>query len=439
MRNLTIILTILLLALPLFAGGQEEVGQLKLGIEGGHQVWMGRDRKEFPDGIFVSYLLPKFEAETGISVDLKCYQTDYSSKTMDSDLSSDYAPDVLLSYGGRVNKYSNPRFGVDLNEYLPAEFMDMFKESALKPFQYEGVQYALPISGWATCMNVNVDLVERAGMGHIIPADDDMDRSWTIEEFTELMKAVKALDDGSYGFFILAAMTGGDYWVLNMLAGFGAKYYDQGQIAIDTPEGVEALTYLKWLHDEGYVPPGAAGLSHVERGEMFQRGKIACIGGVGTGARDIPAAGFKNGLIDKPFRCVNMEYPHDPAKMSGTPVCFGPDAAMIIDNGDEARVKAAAKLLMYVAGPEVQECKQVIGYFSPLKESPDLFVDNIYMKWVESIVQKNGTWDQGIGHRYYSDVREIWLAHFQGMLTGVLTPKEGLEKFQRAANSMLGK
>ncbi len=344
---------------------------------------------------------------------------------------------MILSYGGRINRYSNYRYGVDLSKYLPAKFLALFKESALEPFQSEGIQYALPISAWATNMIVNKTLIERAGVGHLLPTDDSMDRSWTVKEFTEMLKAVKALDDGSFGFFIIAAMTGGDYWILNLFAGFGAEYYKEGEIVINSPEGIEAMTYLKLMQDEGYAPPGAAGLSHIEMVQMFQEGKIAVMGGT-PGWATMGETAFKNGLVDEPFDVVIMEYPHVDG-MTGTPICFGPDAAMIINNGDETRIKNAAKLLMVVTGPEAQRVRASEMKYSPMKETEILFPDNLAWNQVNEIQQKNGVWDMGIGHRYYNDVREIWINHLQGVMAGKLTPAEALEKFQNHANEMIGK
>ena len=235
MKKFFLIVLFFLMAFGLIAGGQKsaDTRPLKLGIEGADFAGMGGSVifDEYPLGYFQSVALPQFERDTALEVLFHVYKGEAAQniKIMDSDLVSDYPADVILSYGGRINRYSNYRYGVDLSKYLPAKFLALFKESALEPFQSEGIQYALPISAWATNMIVNKTLIERAGVGHLLPADDSMDRSWTVKEFTEMLKAVKALDDGSFGFFIIAAMTGGDYWILNLFAGFGAEYYKEGE------------------------------------------------------------------------------------------------------------------------------------------------------------------------------------------------------------------
>jgi multiple sugar transport system substrate-binding protein len=442
-RLLISFILILVVAALCWASGQQDTQPIKFGIEGGD--YNGNEQigdVHFPDGYFATVVIPRIEEETEIDINFHIYKGEaaQNTKIIDADLISNYPADILLAYGGRVAKYSNERFGVDLSKYLPAEFINQFTESSLKPFQTNGIQYGLPISGWATCLLVNRSIIKRAGVEHLIPEAEEMDRSWTIDEFMEVMKAVKALDDGTYGTFIMAGMTGGDYWMLNFFAGFGAKYYDEGEIKIASPEGVEALTFIKMLQDEGYAPPGGAGLQVGDMLNMIFQEKVAIIGADPGWALGFPANSVKSGFSEEEWEAVIMEFPHIPGRVDpGTPVCFGPDAAMIINNGDEERIKKAAEVLQYIVGPETQKVRAAQLRFSPLKESENLFPDNPHWRAVKKMSEVNGVWDMGIGHMFYSDVREIWMKHFQGALTGELTPQEALEKFQAHANEMIGK
>jgi len=53
------------------------------------------------------------------------------------------------------------------------------------------------------------------------------------------------------------------------------------------------------------------------------------------------------------------------------------------------------------------------------------------------IIKGRGIYDMGVGFPVYNELRQIWLAVFQGMLTNAITPKEAVEEFERRGNKLL--
>jgi len=355
------------------------------------------------------------------------------------DLASGEPSDVIWSYGGRVNKFANADFGVNLYEALPKEFIDQFKKSALSQFERDGKLYALPMPGWAVCLMANRNLFEQAGVADVLPVDDDPDRSWTVAEFDRAVKAITALGDEYYGYYIIAKECGGDYWVLNMLGGFGANLYENGKAILNTPEGIKGMEYIHYLHENGYVPYGASGLYDGDMAMLFNSGKLGMRGYVPAGI-EVGKYAVKDGVVEAEFECVLMEYPHVEG-VDGVAPCFGPDLAMVIDNGDPVQLEKALKFLQYITGAEVQTILQkVYSKFSPLKTAgmpTSSGTIGMAMKQMSQIIKDRGIYDMGIGFPVYNELRQIWLAVLQGMLINEITPAEAAAEFDRRANKLL--
>jgi len=442
MKRFLILMMMVLLTFSVFAEGQaEEEKPIIFAIVNDYPAAKVHDA-DFEGWLYKDRIVAPFTAATGIEVTIRKYTdaTDNTAKSLDMDLASGDSSDVILSYGGRVNKFANADFGVNLYEALPQEFIDQFAPSALKQFERNGELFTLPMPGWATCMMVNVDLFEEAGVTDILPADDDPDRSWTIAEFDRAVKAVTALGDEYYGYYLIAKECGGDYWIMNMLGGFGAKLYEDGKVALNCPAGIEGMEYIHYLHENGYVPYGASGLFDGDMASLYFTGKLGTRGYVPMGA-DAGEISFKDGKNDKPFKSILMEYPHIEGVVDGVPPCYGPDATMVIDNGDPVRLAKALKFIEWLAGADSQSViAKSFAKFSPLttviteREPGPIGTAKAQMA---QIIKGRGIYDMGVGFPVYNELRQIWLAVFQGMLTNAITPKEAVEEFERRGNKLL--
>jgi len=441
MKKILTILMMFMLALVAFSEGQQEEEKPLI-----FAIVSDVAEDQYPDGNFKGFLwkdniLPEFEARTGIKVELRTYSDaiDNTATSLDMDLSSGEPSDVIWSYAGRVNKFANADFGINLYEALPEEFINQFKQSALSQFERDGKLYALPMLGWAVCLLANRTLFEQAGVADVLPADDDLDRSWTVAEFDRAVKAITALGDEYYGYYIIAKECGGDYWVLNMLGGFGANLYENGKATLNTPEGIKGMEYIHYLHENGFVPYGASGLYDGDMAMLFNSGKLGIRGNV-PGGVEAGIYAVKDGVVEAEFECVLMEYPHVEG-VDGVAPCFGPDLAMVIDNGDPAQIERALEFLQYITGAEVQtRLQRIYSKFSPLKTAGmptrSGLIGNA-MRQMSQIIKDRGIFDMGIGFPVYNELRQIWLAILQGMLINEITPAEAAAEFDRRANKIL--
>ncbi len=446
MKRFTLVLMLILASMLVWGTGTTEApeaveegftGTLTLGVQGGdrpaafdragNKIELDDQTMEFR--YWRDVILAGFPYE----VEVRNYAADDTTIKLDADIVGGDAPDVYWDYLGRVNKYANSKFAVPLN--ITFEEQADYMPSSLAPVIKDGKLYALPGTFWAAVMIVNKDLVESVGMGHILPADDDMDRSWTIEEFLSVVDAVQdKYGPEYYGYILFASGTGGDYWSsFGWMAGHGAKLYDNGQIVAGSKEGIQAISFMKFMHDTGIAMPGAAGLNHVENLAAMPNGNVV-------------AAGNSSGAVKFPIELADgsgsitaiiMEYPRAPG-IDKVPVAIGPDAGMLFNKGDIPRQEAAMELLRYMNSTEVQQliCRMG-GRFASRKSVGN--VNAVDPTWMiaSDIILKNGSFDTGVGLEKYAEIRNSWPPALQAVFSGEMSVQDAVDRFVNEGTAIL--
>lgn len=145
----------------------------------------------------------------------------------------------------------------------------------------DGKTYLMPYFQLQNTLMVNADLMRAAGLEAFIPPEDTI-AQWSTEEFNQILTALKAAmsDSNSFPMFAYAANNQGDLHVMTLLRSYGCGIFDEnGDFAINTPEGVRALTWLKELNEQGITPKGAENLELMNNMELFYHGQMAiCMG-----------------------------------------------------------------------------------------------------------------------------------------------------------------
>ena len=433
MKRITILIMLILLTFSVWGAGKTEepatvaegfTGTLTLGVQGGDRAaTFDRNGTKIPlddQSMDFRYWRDVILADFPYDVEIRNYAADDTTIKLDADIAGGDAPNVYWDYLGRVNKYANSKFALPI--YLTFEELDDYLPSSLLPVTKDGKLYALPGSFWAAVMIVNKTLVESVGLGNILS-----DVSWTIDEFLMVVDAVQdRYGMEYYGYILFAVGTGGDYWSsFGWMSSFGAKLYDNGKIVVGSEEGIDALNFMKFMHDSGVAMPGAAGLSHTENLAAMANGNVVAagssVGAVIDPVELIDGSGFIDAII--------MEWPRAPG-VEKVPVTVGPDAGMLFNVGDKAEQEAAMELLRHLNSTEVQKllCK-IGGRFASRKSVGNVLENN--QPWViaTDIITRNGTFDSGVGLEKYSEVRNLFPPMLQAIWTNELTVQEAVDRF----------
>ena len=234
------------------------------------------------------------------------------------------APDVVVATNERHlqlidNGVLAPldSYGFDLTGYA---------ENAVQAWNYEGVQYGIPMTAAPALFAINVDLWNAAGLG---------DYPTTMEEVYEAAKTLTK--DGVVG---LCIHDGSLFATTQYLNAFGGGW--NGTHDIDRQENIDGLDFVFKMFDEGVAAaPRTLGLGW--DGEVFAAGKAAMTT-AGTWYVNL----MRESAPDTNY--VFIPFPGGNGKTGCTLHSYG--AAVIADGENE---DLAAQVAYYMARQESQE------------------------------------------------------------------------------------
>lgn len=208
-------------------------------------------------------------------------------------------------------------YGFDLTGYA---------ENAVQAWNYEGVQYGIPMTAAPALFAINVDLWNAAGLG---------DYPTTMEEVYEAAKTLTK--DGVVG---LCIHDGSLFATTQYLNAFGGGW--NGTHDIDRQENIDGLDFVFKMFDEGVAAaPRTLGLGW--DGEVFAAGKAAMTT-AGTWYVNL----MRESAPDTNY--VFIPFPGGNGKTGCTLHSYG--AAVIADGENE---DLAAQVAYYMARQESQE------------------------------------------------------------------------------------
>ena len=206
-----------------------------------------------------------FEAENpGITVDVQTAPFDEYFTRLQTRIAGGDAPDTFeLNYENFVSFAASGAL-LDPTAAAPdAVDPDVFYPEAFTAFSHDGVQYGLPASFSNVVLFYNQDLFDEAGL-------DYPDDSWSWEDEHEAAEELNDPDAGVWGTFQPVSF----FEYFKVLEQNGGEFFDaDGEVAFDSPEGIEAA---EWLLDKvGDVMPSEADMGGQDDGGMFGSGELA--------------------------------------------------------------------------------------------------------------------------------------------------------------------
>jgi multiple sugar transport system substrate-binding protein len=345
-------------------------------------------------------------------------------------VSSNSTPDILVDSTNRVFDYVNMGVVLPLNDMKDQLLKDAGKSIAEASCMNEEM-WIYPAGLSLTAMIVNVDLFEQAGVKDLLPLNKE-DRTWTTDEFYEAMQAISKLK-GVYGLGLFAKNQSSDALFQGFLCGFGAKIYNEDltKIALNSPEGIEALEFVKKMLNEGLLYPGPESLADEEISNIWAEGKVAaCL--AGTWEPSNMRERYKNKELEKVF---DYEYVAMPTKGGTEPTHIGfMQGGCIFKSigSDETKIQVAKDFIVFCFKDNAQFV-DALGLSSPfIKDSSneDLKSLSRFLKFVKS---------PGFGAKGFAEVRAKFYPEMQALFVGAKTAEQALNDFAKYANEVLDK
>ncbi len=347
------------------------------------------------------------------------------------------APDILKDYLGRTAQYWHEGVLEPLEDLIPQDELADYLPSLVEMYTLDGHLHALPSYSWVGHLVANKAIWDEKGLGHLLPTIDNP--SWTVEEFEAAIEAVK--EDSLWPFGLFVPPDGqADYRYLAFFWVFGAKLYEGGdysRVALNSPEGVEALTWLKSLNDRELIQPGATTMTSAQLDTMLWRGELATMGNTAALWSGYTNA-LRDGKVTREIDLVPVPYPTVPGVSAGLAV--GPTGFAIFKQEDPNKLKWAVEFIRFLNQPEYQQIyAQNASQFPVRLSAGNPHEGKPHFEMIQKMLELYGAEDLGVTSTYYNQVRTLLSTEIQAVLINQKTPEQALADFEREANRILSR
>ncbi|MCD8141032.1 MAG: sugar ABC transporter substrate-binding protein [Planctomycetaceae bacterium] len=214
-------------------------------------------------------LLPDFEKETGITVEMEQLGNEQLSQKLTVEFASGGSGiDVFMIRPlDEARMLKRNGWAVDLSKWLKDDadydFAD-YSEGSIQCTSVDGFQTSIPLINECQVIYYRKDVFEKAG---VQPPK-------TFEELEKVAAAVTDKSNERYGFVSRGARNALITQFSSYLYGFGGDFSKDGQALMDTPEAHAAIDYYGRML-RLYGPEGVHNMSWPQAAAIFQQGKGA--------------------------------------------------------------------------------------------------------------------------------------------------------------------
>jgi multiple sugar transport system substrate-binding protein len=249
------------------AGGETETTAATEGGEGGEGGeaalrWRTRPDNQAEIDVYQSVSDTIDEANDGFTLTYEpggSETTSYQDQ-LKTEIAAGTAPDVFWIPGTDIADFAGDGLimnvapmaeGFDAGAFYPEPMVHLQTDPETGVEAAGDFLWGLPRDVSTFALYINQDLIAEAG------ADDPVqlaaDGEWTWEAFQEVSQAVTDLGGANKGFAMNAWWANFGYWMNN--AGGGFFNEDRTACALDTPESVEGLSFIKGVYDAQLAVP----------------------------------------------------------------------------------------------------------------------------------------------------------------------------------------
>jgi ABC-type glycerol-3-phosphate transport system substrate-binding protein len=340
-------------------------------------------------------------------------------------------PDILYdNIPIRISKHARNNVLEVLDDVVKDDKAD-WKDAFLNIGTINGKLYALPLGSVPQVVFLNKTIFEKKGVA--VPQD----RSWTWNEMKDALK--KVADKNTYGIAYFAKNEQADQLMVSNVLAAGAQWADKDftQYTVNSPEGVEALTFMLSLQEEGLVAPGTATSDVTANFELFKQGKLAILNHTSPVYGDLEV-GKKNGAVDpsvEPYGIIPI------VKDGVTPriTVTGENGYAIFKQDDPEKKKMAIEFVKFLTKPENIKAINKATYGISARKSGIYEIQNKDASQLFEQLNKLEIVDLGKNRAYFSTLRQKFYPEMQAAFLKAKSPKQALDDFVKNANELAAK
>lgn len=272
-------------------------------------------------------LVKEFELKNPlIDVELQVANWDILDGIYTTMISKNQPPDLL-----NTNVYAHfAQDGLlnDFKEILSPELASKLFPNLLEMDQMGGTQYAVPYVASTRQLYYNKELFAIAG----ITAPPT---TWT--ELEDAALKIKSTGE-AYGFGVDLTDNETQAYLSYFFYGAGGSWIKNGKWAINSPENVEGLTFLKNLFDKGLTDPEPTVTTRDEKQRILGDGKLGMM----------ISGNYFTSVVPKEFPMLKWGVGPIPVKEGTPPISFGVHDVLVSFRTDHTNKEALSKFLDYL-------------------------------------------------------------------------------------------
>ncbi|MCQ1947481.1 MULTISPECIES: extracellular solute-binding protein [unclassified Arthrobacter] len=210
-------------------------------------------------------VIEDFEAANeDISVNLQVESWENLESVLQTKIQAGEAPDIYN--GGAFSAFADEGLLYPANEVASEETIADFQESFAENEMLDGTQYGLPLIASVRALFYNQDLFDAAGI-------QAPPTTW--DELHAAAQEISATGVPGYGMPLGSEEAQGESLI--WFAGNGGGFGDESEIAVNTPENLEAAEFMKKMISDGVTQPDPGATQRTPMINVFAQGQIGMV------------------------------------------------------------------------------------------------------------------------------------------------------------------
>ncbi|WP_327640150.1 extracellular solute-binding protein [Kribbella sp. NBC_00482] len=324
-------------------------------------------------------------------------------------------PDVLLMIPDQIPQYVKSGSLEPVDDVVAPE-KDKFLPAAIPGLTVDGKVYGAPIYHTVTTTMYNKTVLTKAGI------------SKPPETWDEIKAAAPKLKAAGFSTLDYSASPEAtlnlNFYPLLWQAG-GKVFADDGKsVTFNQAPGLEALTFLKSLWDEGAIPKTALTAGNVVADSPFGKGQVA------MAMTSVPA---DVATVTKTWGAANVELgsPLTGKKQVG----FGLPGGLVVNAASE-NVDGAKKFLSFMTqAAQLDALSKASGFYSPRNDAKSESTDPNSAKFKDALQYAI----PGEPNPSARQIMSFLSPEIQAVLTGKKQPQQALDDAAKQANDLLSR
>jgi multiple sugar transport system substrate-binding protein len=361
----------------------------------------------------------EFEAENPditVTIDLQPWDNRYPKLL--ADIAAGQGPDVFFITTDVLIRFSEANAIAAASDHVPAEAFAGYEQSYLDEVSLDGKTWFLPFDREVMLYLANVDIFEQAGL-------DPTALPETWDDVRALCEAVKGIGDpflSGFGYNAAGTSLNTTFYPYLYQAGGVAISEDGSKAAFNSPEGVEALSFVVELFENEWADP--AYLQSMESGQdPFTLGSQALSNNM-----------FVNSLLQLRQNNPDLNYTISPILKNKEQKGFGGMRSWALSENSENK-EAAGLFLEFLARPEIAKRHgELAGTFPALTAAREgIFADDAE---IASLAANLPFIFGEQKHKYGRDLMPLVVPEIQAAIIGEKEPQQALDDAAAAVDEL---